>query len=135
MFKKFLVSTGISLFIFSAVYADTFSISEINFNDQVMNIMSHVEDKSITQNNIDEYLNQVDVSNDVKQAVKANVLNKVKYSDYHKVADGMYLCNKINKANDGTRDAKCMYSASAGWHCMYSRGSTCRFDTGRTCTP
>lgn len=116
MLKKYILVVGLSLSVLSVVYADSFSTSEKDFNEQVMHIMQDLENKPTNQANIDEYLDHAKVSNDVKQAVKSNMERNINYSDFHKESDGIYLCNKSDQFH-----AECnYYGTQRGYQCAYT---------------
>lgn len=136
MFKKLILIASLSLTIFSIAHADILSESEKNFNEQVMNIMKDIEDKSISQEKIDGYLNNANVPADIKQAVKSNVMHHKKYSDFHKAREGIYFCKKANNQTADRQDEKCVALDLAGHYgCVYKPGSTCHITSGFNCMP
>lgn len=122
MLKKCILITWLSLSVFSVAHADIFSKSKKDFNEKVMKIMQDIENNPITKENIDEYLNHINVSNDVKQAVKSNIEHHVNYSDFHKVSEGIYLCNNMSEQNKSDQfHAQCSYfGESRGYQCAYT---------------
>jgi hypothetical protein len=119
MVKKYILIVSLTLPIFSTAYAQTLTKSEKDFNDQVMHVMhvmQNIENKSIDQTHIDAYLNQANVSPEVKRAVKSNIERHIHYSDYHKVEDGIYFCNKADQFH-----AQCnYYGYERGFQCAYT---------------
>lgn len=126
MLKKTIFIVGLSLS--SIGYSDILTQSEKTFNEQVMNIMKEVEAKSINQKTIDQYLMNVNVSNNVKQAVKSNVELQIKYSDFLKKEEGLYFCNKRN-VNTGYPNSTCKTIKDTNGYihhqCVYYYGRQC----------
>lgn len=136
MLKKILFIVGLSLS--SIGYANAMTQSEKTFNEQVMNVMKEIEAKSINSKNIDQYLLTVNVSNEVKQAVKSNIELRIKYSDFLKKEDGLYFCNKRNAVNGYYENSKCeRHQDNTGIHykCVYYYRARCDYHGGSCYTP
>lgn len=120
MVKKIILIISLALSLFSIARADVLSKSQIDFNEQVMSIMKDIENKAIDQKNIDQYLSHVKASNEVKQVVMSNIEHHINYSSYHKLGEGLYLCNGGKKAISGSWNSVCMMGS-----CVFNPGSTC----------
>jgi len=127
MLKKTLLIVG--LFLSSVGYADILTQSEKTFNEQVMNIMKDIEAKSINVETIDQYLMNVNASNNVKQALKSNVELQIQYSDFLKIEEGLYICNKRNAFDAGYPNSTCKrikdINGYIHYKCVYYYGRQC----------